>query len=242
MRCEFSEMQFVFGIVNELVNKHWTREKAWISPRFPTSRKEKELGYDFSIKGPVRTIFMQFKVPEKFTRKSSKRWSRFKREYFRFKIWPDNLTHQHNNLIKLAKADPHNKVYYCSPGFIKCTEYDKYYKDEVIAIKSIYVPCKGLATIKGDDKHEICYRMDPDRMYKMYSEERNIVGFTLEQFWADVENAPSYESIDICIKTLAACLDVDTNAFENKSALLYELTRILAVNYNLSLVLLWNNN
>lgn len=41
MKCEFSKTQFVFGILNELVNKCWKLNKAWTVFRFPTQRQEK---------------------------------------------------------------------------------------------------------------------------------------------------------------------------------------------------------
>lgn len=41
MRCKFSETQFAFGILNELVTRCWKSEKGWTTLRLPTQKKEK---------------------------------------------------------------------------------------------------------------------------------------------------------------------------------------------------------
>lgn len=65
MKCEFSETQFMFSFVHELLNKQQVSSLKWFVPMFPTQHAEKKLGYDFKINNPVYAIFIQFKVPEK---------------------------------------------------------------------------------------------------------------------------------------------------------------------------------
>lgn len=238
MNCEFSETQFVFGILNELVNSCWNSKKAWTSPRFPTQRQEKKLGYDFKIEGAVRTLFFQFKVPEKKTTSRGKYWTTFGGPYYKFEIWPDNRTHQHNDLVTLAKSDPHYKVYYCSPGFHTEKEFDENYRDKTISRKSIYVPCKILPKISGNDKHDISYTLEPARIYKMHSKELSIQAFDIERLKADVEDAVLYESVHKCLDSIAETFSIDVRNMDNDIERFDEITDYLLMNKNLNMILL----
>lgn len=115
------------------------------------------MGYDCRLIHSVRTLFFQFKVPRKLTNRHAKYWDEFRREYYSFDIWPDGITHQHNELIDLAKRDRKHKVFYCSPAFITKQEYSDYYVNKQIAKRSIYIPCENLEYISGMDKHDISY-------------------------------------------------------------------------------------
>lgn len=215
MYCSFSETQFVFGILHELLNKHWSTKKGWLPPMFPTQRKERDLGFDVRIKGRVRALFFQFKVPEKKIKSNSKYWPTYNAPYYVFKIWPDNLTHQHNNLIKLAKSNKCNRVYYCSPGFNTDDEFDRHYKKKTIANNSIYVPCADsrVRTISGADKHDISYTITPKRDFHMHSEEFRIVGLDYEGFISDINKSETYDSIVDCLLSITEVIDMgDTRA------------------------------
>lgn len=77
MKCEFSETRFVFGILHELANRCFATGRGWKAPNLPTQGEEKELGYDVEITGAVRSIFFQFKIPEKRllqTRNTGTKW------------------------------------------------------------------------------------------------------------------------------------------------------------------------
>ena len=201
MDCSFSETQFVFAILHELLDKKWSTKRGWLPPKFPTQRQERDLGYDVSIQGPVRALFFQFKVPEKKTTRISKYWEEYNTPYYVFKIWPDNLTHQHNNLIQLANAPGHNKVYYCAPAFITDEEFDKYYKNGTIANNSIFVPCEHLPEIEGADKHCITYTVLPRREYHMRSDAEFIVGLDYQGFSNDVNETKGYKDVWECFKS-----------------------------------------
>jgi hypothetical protein len=208
MDCSFSETQFVFGILHELLNNHWSTKQGWLPPMFPTQRKERDLGYDVHIKGCVRALFFQFKVPEKKIKSNSKYWLTYNAPYYVFKIWPDNLTHQHNNLIKLANTNKRNRVYYCSPGFNTDEEFNRYYKNEDIANNSIYVPCHGLKTIHGADKHVISYTIKPKREFHMHSDEFRIVGLDYQGFEIDINESEKYNSIGECLLSITEAIDM----------------------------------
>lgn len=211
MDCSFSETQFVFGILHELLNNHWSTKQGWLPPMFPTQRKEHDLGYDVRIEGCVRALFFQFKVPEKKTKSNSKYWKTYNAPYYVFKIWPDNLSHQHNNLIKLAKTDKRYRVYYCSPGFNTGEEFDRYYKSGTIANNSIYVPCNDPSLIKiyGADKHDISYTIKPKREFNMHSDEFCIVGLDYQGFEIDINEGAKFNGIGECLLSITETLDMD---------------------------------
>lgn len=238
MKCEFSEMQFVFGIMNELVNRCWSTRKGWMAPKFPSQRQEKELGYDVKIKGAVRTLFFQFKVPEKKTTSKGKYWTTFWGPYYEFQIWPDNVTHQHNELVALANSDPRHKVYYCSPGFHTNAEFEENYRCKTISQKSIYVPCKTLHTISGDTKHNICYTLQPTRIHKMHSEEFSINAFDLKELEMDIESAESYENVRECLSHVAETFSIDIGYVDDDIERYDKIANYLLMNQNLFMILL----
>lgn len=238
MKCEFSETQFVFGIMKELADRWWTTGRGWKAPNFPTQRQEKELGYDVKIKGAVRTLFFQFKVPEKKITSKGKYWTIFGGSYYEFQIWPDDTTHQHNELVTLANSDPRDKVYYCSPGFHTNDEFEENYSQKTISKKSIYVPCKTLPKISGNAKHSISYTIEPVRKYKMHSDEFSIEAFDIEELEADIENADSYENVHECLIHIAEKFSIDIRNVDNDIKMYDEIANYLVMNNNLFMILL----
>lgn len=238
MHCEFSELQFAFGLLNELVNNCWAPGRAWSLPIFPTQREEAALGYDVKMKGPIRTLYLQFKVPEKVTSSRGKYWEEFEAPYYQFKIWPDARSHQHNILVDLANKDPHNKVYYCSPGFHTGEEFERFFCHQQIAKKTIYVPCAKLEKISGKDRHNICYTLEPLRKSKMHSQTYQIEGFDLEGLKMDAEQAVPYDDIHTCLEGVARNFNLNVG---NENSTIMRLERIahqLLMRENLNLLLL----
>lgn len=238
MICKFSETQFMFGILHELVSQCWKPEKAWSTVKFPTQREEKKKGYDCTIEGAVRSLFFQFKVPEKKTTANAKHWSTFGAPYYKFKIWPDSMTPQHNKLVDLAKEDPRNKVYYCSPGFHTNEEFNENYANKRLSTQSIYVPCGSLPKISGEDWHDICYTLAPARIYKMHSEEFSIEAFDIEGLKRDVENATPYESVHKCLIDIAEKFSVNVRDVEDDRARFDIIANDLLMRRNLNMILL----
>lgn len=237
MKCLFSEIQFAFGVMNELVNYYFKPQKVWGVPMFPTQRKEKYVGYDVGIKGPVRTLFFQFKVPEKKTTSKGKYWRSFGGPYYEFKIWPDNLTHQHNELVDLAK-DLRHEVYYCAPGFHTDEGFEEYYQNIMISKKSIYVPCTRLPKIKGNDEHDISYTLEPYRISLMHSDESVIQSFNLEELKIHSKSVDSYENVHECLLHIAKIFSIDVRYADGDREMFNEIAYYLLINKNLNMVLL----
>lgn len=238
MKCEFSETQFVFGIMSELVNRCWGKNKGWQTPFFPTQRQEKTLGYDANINGTTRVLFFQYKVPEKMITRKAKHWKAFGMPYYEFHLWPDDISHQHNKLVELANADPRNRVYYCSPGFNTVKEFEHNYYNNTISKKSIYVPCKTLAKISGNDKHDICYTLEPARIHKMYSEEKTIKAFDIDELMADIESGDSYINAHDCLINIANYFSIDVSKVQDDVKMYDIISKYLLMNINVFMVLL----
>lgn len=60
MDCEFSESQFLFGVLREITHK-LNPSNGWTAPILPTLAKEKDLGFDCELKSNVRSIFFSLK-------------------------------------------------------------------------------------------------------------------------------------------------------------------------------------
>ena len=202
MDCEFSETQFVVCAMHELMNK-LLPSGGWTMPFIPTQVEEKKVGYDCRLKGPVKTLFIQFKVSKKFTRKHAKHWNDFKKEYYQFKIWPDSKTHQHNDLVDLANKSAKNRVFYCAPAFISNIEFENYYTKGEVLQNSIFVDCKTLWKISGDDKHCVCFLPDPKVNPIMHSEPVEITRMDCKEVVQDIMQAESYRNLEECVYELS---------------------------------------
>ena len=239
MYCEFSEMQFAFGILNELVTYYFKSKNGWSAPILPTQREEMQLGYDCKIQNSVRAILFQFKVPEVKTTERAKYWHDFNEPYYIFKIWPDNKSPQHNKLRKLAK-DPHYGVYYCAPCFHTQAEFDNNYKKNIIANHSIYIPCETLMEISGDDKHDIIYTTTPTLIRcRMHSETQEVAILNLEELIGYSKSIKEYENISECLEKIADVFSIDElSSIEGDMAKLEFVTKYLLLKENLCMVLL----
>lgn len=238
MKCEFSETQFAFGIMRELANRCYTSGRGWKAPFFPTQRQENILGYDIAIKGPVITIFFQFKVPEKKTQSNARYWSEMGVPYFEIKIWPATLSPQHNNLRDLARKDPRNKVFYCAPRFHTNREYGYNYMKETIAQNSVYIPCGSLKPIAGNDEHNICYTENPRVPHVMHSEPLSIKGLTLQELESDIEKAPTYQNIMECLLSVAERFSINITDRANSNKMYDEIANHLLVKENIIFVIM----
>lgn len=206
---------------------------------FPTQRQEKSLGYDVKIESTVKTIFFQFKVPEKKTTSNGKYWPSFEGPYYEFKIWPKDITPQHNKLVELANLDPHNNVFYCSPCFHTFKEFKENYCQRTIAKNSIYVPCKNLPQIYENDKHNICYTLKPKRKFEMHSDVFDVDAFDIDEFIVDIENTPTYKNLHECLINISEKFSIDVRNIHNDYIkLYYRIAEYLFMNENLFMILL----
>lgn len=191
MEANFSEFQFAYFITKEIEDRVYFSNLPLQAPYIPNQVEESAGGYDVSFTGFV-SIFLQYKLPIMLTRKNAKEWSDFQREYFRIKIYPDADSHQHNSLVELANRERRNQVFYCAPAFIKDSDLYQFHMTQTVAVNSVFINCYGLQRIVGNDKHNICYTVDPDRsiMYSVPTETK------INRGWEGLEDkSQKYEDI-----------------------------------------------
>lgn len=237
MKCKFSEAQFQFNILHEIVNK-LSSDKGWNMPIIPSLAKENDLGYDCKLDSSFKVLFFQFKIPEKLTRKNAKYWSYFSGPYYKFKIWPDLLTPQHNKLIELANSDKRYNVFYCSPSFIDVDELQLFYHKKEIAKNSIFVPCKNLSKINGKDKHDICYTINP-RKIVMHSDIYEVNGMDYNEFIMEISEC-QYSNSEEVIDNLSQILKIDINKNLSSPEQLRIIAENLLCEYNIQTLLFFD--
>lgn len=127
MRCQFSETQFAFCYVFELIAKY-----PKLMPLFPNTVQEgrKGGGYDVEIDG---SLFLQFKIPEYLTRDKK----------YKIKIDTKIGKKEHNQftlLKELKRNKPANIVYYCAPKFHEEEKLRELYHAQGIENNSAHFP------------------------------------------------------------------------------------------------------
>ena len=192
MKANYSELQFTYSIVRELEDMG-----AWSEgPFFPTQRQEAHLGYDVRFVNDFVALFIQFKRSEMLMQSNAGQWGDFRRNYLRFDIYPNNRSHQHNNLVQLAQRNVRNRVYYCAPLFVELDELMEYHRVHTVCEYSVVVDCCTLPTIGGSDEHCICYANDPLRGY-MYSEPKEIKIETVKEVYKNLRKSEyTYSNFD----------------------------------------------
>lgn len=236
MNCEFSEIQYAFGVLRE-ITQALNPSKGWYAPVMPTPAKEKQSGYDCEITGPVRTLFFQFKVPRKLTRTYARHWSDFYGEYYEFKIWPDSLTPQHNKLVDLAVHDFRNAVFYCAPAFIKEDDFQNYYRSNTICINSMMINCRHLAKIAGTDQHVITYRLDPRKYYMHSDNYSENYGANYDELISMLQNTAPYDDLQTCLSALCRTFNIFCDESNSIQETLHMVSSELLIRYNTTLVL-----
>jgi len=165
---EFSENDFSFQLVDEIVNKKIFG--AVIRPvYFPTRQSESKEGFDariniIGLNQCVKPIFFQFKVSEFIQSQITKEWQEFKAPYFRFGIYADIKSHQHNILVDLATEYP-KSVFYSAPLFYSRNDFSKFSEHYQVWENVKYICCRGLQKIAGSEPHKMCYNRAEVKMF-----------------------------------------------------------------------------
>lgn len=167
MKIAISETAYLYYLVKELENSNFFGHTIGLT-FFPTLREESKLGYDAKINKKGRPLFIQTKVSEYMTRSDAREWSSFNKPYFRFNIYPDSISHQHNLLIDLASTFPHS-VYYVGPLFFSYSTFANIVMNRILVHNSEFISLNRFRHITGDEEHTICYSRS--KLSKMWSNE-----------------------------------------------------------------------
>lgn len=246
MKSQFSETQFVVAFLHNLFSYYdslgW---RYWFT--MPTQIEEYNVGYDARIRldARVQPLYFQFKISEFLSRKNAREYSDFSGPYYRFKIWPEDRSPQHNSLVDLSKDG--SFVAYSAPLFCTEKEFGCYQND--VLTHSVLVPCRGLPKNHGNERHFITYAPNCDFGY-WHSEEKDISVIHESQL---VEKLNFYKKYDNIISYINSIIDSnDMGEFEyykndnNKYLellkkmvykLLCQIARRFLMKYNLILIL-----
>lgn len=170
MKICISETSFLHEIAIEIENTDF-HGRTIGRTSFPTLVEEGSLGYDAKFDKKGRPLFIQTKIPEYLRRKDAKEYGHFGKPYFRFDVYPERKSKQHNLLIDLGRRF-RNSVFYVGPLFHTEKQFDSIVASRKIIKNSKFISTTNLKPNKDDDEHVICYAEKCKS--KMWSEETNI--------------------------------------------------------------------
>ena len=176
MRSEFSETQFVFGIVREMADG--LKPDVMGMPIFPTLVEEgrKGGGFDVAFKDGINPYFFQFKIAEKLIGHKARESAYFSGSpYYRFNIYPSGISRQ-NSLLTDLSNDEKNNVFYCAPAFTSLNNFRKAYTQKSILNNSVFVDIREINIPTDNETHSVCYQVDPVEKYIVCSEPKEITG------------------------------------------------------------------
>lgn len=164
MKSNFSETQFQFAILHEMVNKSLPFDIF-----LPNTISETKLGYDAKIiNSKGIPVFYQFKISE-YLFNNGKESVDMGGSYFRFHTYKikNNKLNQHNLLCELNKV--FRNVFYVAPCFYKIEDFQKFFKCGNINGHSKFIRFNKLFEITDGEAHSICYTKDKS-IVKMFSD------------------------------------------------------------------------
>jgi len=135
LNCEFSETQFSFCYTFELLRREFGSLpfRLWPIPLFPNTVVEGRVGGGYDM--CVGSLFLQFKIPKVYEKKSfkmSKEWAVFRQSFFAIEVNTDSKQYQ---LLKDLKR-PANVVFYATPEFYESASLDNNYRHSMIEAHS----------------------------------------------------------------------------------------------------------
>lgn len=185
MDIHISETAYLFYLSSEIAKSKFWGLSMGIT-YFPTLNAEASLGFDAKFDKKGKPLFVQTKMPKYYKKSDSSEWWYFKKLYYRFPIYPNNKSHQHNLLVDLGMKF-RNSVFYVAPLFHDEHNFSTYVKSSKLIENSKFIKTTNLPLIFGDDKHVICYSKGTKS--KMWSEEFTIEdSFDGELFISNLEN------------------------------------------------------
>lgn len=160
MKAGFSEFQFAYGCTRELEDRTFWFGRLG-APLIPSLVQEELFASDVIFwRGPLKPIFIQYKLSEKLAHRTAKERHLFGGSaYFRFKPYPQSISNQHNKLVDLGRKTPN--VFYCAPAFITETEYFSFHNTKAVITNSVFVPCGQLPHNSGRNQHSVVFNISP---------------------------------------------------------------------------------
>lgn len=165
MKCEFSETQFAFCYVFELIKNNPTK---FIMPWFPNTVQEGREGGGYDVKINLNpqisgSIFLQFKIPVHLKTKQ------------KYKINIDTRSKQFELLKKLKR--PANLVYYCAPKFHTVNQINNLYVNNEIEKNSALFPIEAFPCDNKQHRLIYEYKENSGSYGELFSKPQNVSAF-----------------------------------------------------------------
>jgi hypothetical protein len=225
MNPEFNEFQYGYSVTSELERRF--RRYLLMPPIIPSLVEEGNVAYDAQIPLIGFPIFLQYKLSHYLTRRNARQWKYYNSRYYRFKIWPANVSNQHNELVALSQSQLY--VFYCSPVFYKKIDYISYHMSNQICQNSNFIPCSALPRIFGKTKHNICYDRNGNNI-RFFSEPKKLPNIDIYSYFKKLQKKERgmkidqgfpYELLYLIKKSIYDSIENDYDNFSEKKQKMY---------------------
>lgn len=199
MKAQFSEFQFTYGLTREIENN----SSKYDVPFLPSQVLENRLPVDVMHPPTSRRyapLLLQYKRSDGLTRSNAGEWHDFNQEYYRFDIYPQEKSDQHNRLVELSSAI--DDVYYAAPGFYQNTTYRGHARRGNLAQNTAFVDISTCPEVRDGDSHSIAYTLTPPEG-RFYSEPKAIsVVSGFDDLRSRIAEQDSFVEIDTLFSTI----------------------------------------
>ncbi len=160
MEPTLTEFSYGYCVTEELANG--TGERLMAAPYFPSLYAEGRPGGGFDVRIGT-AVFLQFKVSEELTRRTTVETKRGLLEptFFRFWLHRKDRSEQHQMLIEL-ESEPGNQVYYIAPAFANVSDLDEAYNNRLVVNRSAMFSPKEIGPLADASYHRVSFRPDQD--------------------------------------------------------------------------------
>lgn len=181
MRVGYSEFSFGYAFTENLIR--WSSVAPTSAPQFPNLVDEGSRGYDVRIDRGGCPLFLQYKVPEKLTRKTAVEIRKLRlpgicTPFFRMPLMRKDSSEQHRLLVDLESCWP-GAVFYAAPCMLDEAEFNQAYVSVGVHQRSVLFSPKEIGYLPDSEQHSVAYR--PDSNYAWFcSRVREIRAFEIE--------------------------------------------------------------
>ena len=106
-----------------------------------------------------------------------------------------------------------------------------------IAKNSIYVSCKDLDKINGDDKHDISYTINPRKAIMHSNNPQTLRSLGYEEFAKDVKDSKPYSNLEECVHELSKEFEIEFSYNRSTQEQLQVIANELLVKRDIHLLL-----
>jgi hypothetical protein len=176
---EFSEFTFGFAFTQEVTSLCWSALGG--APTMPSLFDEGHgKGFDAAVGLWGWTLFAQFKKGWRATRSSALQWSTYNSEYYRFEIYPNSRSTQHEDLLALERAAPLHWVAYVAPVFHSNARLNSLFMNQHVLDNVRMIAPRAIGHL-DDDLHYVTYRTRTDAPL-VHSDPKTINAISVRQF------------------------------------------------------------